>query len=133
MNLFQEDGVQATTFSNRPVWMCDGGANRSVTNNIFALHVVQPIPIHNIGSILAQVFNVSVKNGTTLQLLIVEPSLYLCSMPHNAIETVISPTGIVNMYPDKYDSVLQNFDVGGNHGQLIFYKKDDPYPNHIHS
>ena len=41
----------------------------------------------------------------------------------NANETIISVTDIVNTYPDKYDSVLQNFDVGGNRSQFFFIRK----------
>ena len=51
MNFFQEDSVSAAKFSNRPVCMCDEGANRSITNNISALHGVQTIPLHYIGGI----------------------------------------------------------------------------------
>ena len=82
--------------------------------------------------VLAQVFNVSVKDGATLQLDSTTISVPMIYAP-NVNETVISPTDIVNTYPDNYDSVLQNFDVGGNRSHLIFIKKDGPYPNNIYS
>ena len=115
LNLFQEGGVQATSFSSRPVCMCDEGANRSVTNNISALHRFQPIPLHYIGGIGSGIqcvskgwYDITVTDSTTISL----PVFYA----PNANETVMSPTDTVNTYPDKYVSVLQNFDVGGNCG-----------------
>ena len=51
----------------------------------------------------------------------------------NANETVISPTDIVNTYPKQYDSVLQNFDVEGSKGQLVFYKKNDRLNHDVNS
>ena len=132
LNLFQDDCVLKTTTSHRPLCMCDGGANRSVTNDISALHGVTPIPIHYIGGIGSGIqcvskgwYDITATDSTTI-------SVPMFFAP-NANETVISPTDIVNTYPEKYDSVLQNFDISGNRGQLIFYKKDDPSPNHIDS
>ena len=51
MNYFQRNCVTSTKSLNRPVCMCDGGANRSVTNNISALHGIKPIPLYYIGGI----------------------------------------------------------------------------------
>ena len=70
-------------------------------------------------------YNISTMDCTTISV----PMFYA----PNGNEMVISPTDVVNTYPNKYDSVLQNFDVVGNCSQLNFYKKDEPYPSHIHS
>ena len=112
--------------------MCDGGANQSVTNDVTALYGIKHIPPHYIGGIDSGIkciskgwYNITTTDCTTISV----PMFYA----PNANETVISPKDIVNTYPNQYDSVLQNFDVGGNCSQLIFYKKEEPYPSHIHS
>ena len=131
LNYIQNDCVIFTTSLQRPVCMCDGGANRSVTNDKSALHGIKPIPLHYIGGIGSGIqcvskgwYDITATDHTTLSV----PMFYA----PDATETVISPTDIVNTYPDKFDSVLQNFDVGADRGQLIFYKKAD-YSNDIHS
>ena len=83
------------------------------------MHDVTPISPHYIGGIGSGIkctskgwYDIIAMDNTTISV----PMFY----SPNANDTVISPTDIVNTYPDQYNSVLQNFDVGGNKGHLVF-------------
>ena len=109
-----------------------------MTNDITTLHGVTIIPDHYIGGIGSGIkctnkgwYDIIAMDNTTISV----PMFY----SPNANDTVISPTNIVNTYQDQYDSVLQNFDVSGNKGSLVFYKKDEnvnfdinPHRNQMH-
>ena len=119
------------TSKTRPLCLCDGGANRSVTNDVSSLHHVVDITPHRIGGIGHGIK--CTKKGwydliSTNNEVLTVPMFY----SSQATETVVSPTDVVNTYGKVYDSVLQNFDLKDGDGHLIFYKKDPNRSFQVH-
>ena len=101
----------------------DGGANRSVTNNLDYMHTSWDIDPYRIGGIgdgivctKKGIFHLICDDGSVLPV-----SIFYSN---EATETVLSPTDIVFCNADIYDSWWQISDCLQGTGELRFYKTD---------
>ncbi len=103
---------------------CDGGANRSVTNDESLLHVSWDISPYSIGGIGTGI--TCTKKGL-FHLICDDESILPVEMFYSAeaTETVISPTDIVFSNSDKYDSWWQLNNCAKGNGGLRFYHTNE--------